>query len=290
MKRTFITRKITALAAIAVLATIGTTTASAQIIWTGAANDGLYSDGNNWQGDAPPADNGYQDKGAEFNTGTATITVPNGQTVSGIKFDTAGWTLSASTLMAGDISSSGTGTNTLTGIFDLYNGTTNFNGYAEDTFNVATGNTLSLGGMYEGGTNAIVTGGGTLFIGSLTNPGLSAGIGGYGEAAASFGLYLGSATLQIDATEPYDTTGGAIFLTSSSSVLLLKGTAANAESYFGTEIVGQVSGGTLTAVNAGNGYAEVTDAAAVVPEPTTIAYLLTGGIGLILIARRRARA
>lgn len=131
--------------------------------WTGAS-DTTFSTTGNWSGGVPANDT-TTDTGVF--SGTPTVNQPSltaTRSIAGLNFQTAGWTLSGSTLTlgAGGISSAGSGTVTISAPVAV--------GVAGGTWTIGTGNTLDMSGVLSLGNAYTVNGGGTLRLsGSSAN-------------------------------------------------------------------------------------------------------------------------
>jgi len=231
--------------------------------WTGAANDGSYTNDANWQGGSAPnnADFGPQIRFGNTDPTPETITGPT-RDVQTIEFFTAGWSLDINFDDFRSITSAGAGTNRIERAA-VYPGTR--------SVSVAAGNTLEFTNeLYMRNNNVNLSGGGTLYLsgGKLT---------GYGSPE----MRINDALMRVDASDPMDP-AGTVFLNELTSILELETTnVAAVESLFGGEIQNGYGSGDLVATQVGD-YVQV---AILIPEPASLALVALGG--LVMMPRHR---
>ena len=243
------------------------TAQAADVTWNGLAGNNLWADGGNWVGGSPPVDDDFSDRAVFPNSVTpATISVPNGQSIRDIRFNSAGWDLdpvgNGQFEDIRDFSSEGAGINRV-GYFEQRN----VNSIA--LWEVASGNTLEFyEGLRQPGRTARVFGGGTLLIGSS--------IDGFGTPR----LLLEDITIRFEDNTPYNPTNGFVRFDDVTAVLELQTSVANAQSQIGDEIIDNTGLG-LQVTDIGGGFVQI----AVIPEPASVVLAMAGG--LMLLGRRR---
>jgi beta-glucanase (GH16 family) len=221
--------------------------------WIDSAGDGSFATSANWSGGVVPANNDYQDT-AIFGSPSAPrcVHVPAGRSIFGLRFETAGWSLTGSAFNdIRNVYSAGSGTNSTAQLLNQkYSG----------NWTVAPGNNLVLGGgLYQRNYNITLTGGGTLRVGSA--------ITGYGGTAGAWGVHLQDATLRVNAASPYSSTSaGAVFLEAPGARLQLLSTVASVQTLIGTRIVDGLGGG-LQVADLGGGVVEVSPASPAGSDP-----------------------
>lgn len=224
---------------------------AASITWNNGTGDGSFATGANWNGGVAPASNDWQDTAAFGASATPrTVIVPAARSILGLRFETAGWTVSGSAFTdLRHLYSAGSGTNTVS---------SSLNQKYAGTWTVNPGNTLVLGaGLYERSYNITLTGGGTLRVASA--------IGGYTGTVGAWGIHVQDATLRVNAASPYTSgAAGAVFLDAAGAKLQLQSTVAAAQALVGTRIVDGLGAG-LQVADIGGGLVEVTPLSDPVP-------------------------
>jgi beta-glucanase (GH16 family) len=218
---------------------------SGEVAWTGGAGDGVYQTGGNWNTGNAPSNNDWQHIAVFGSPSTSTtVNLTSNRSVKGLRFDSAGWTLSGSSFSnIGPIESGGSGTNTIgSGLSLKYN----------RTWTVQTGNQLHLmGSLYMRNYSITLTGGGYL---RLTNS-----LGGYGSG--TWGIELEDALLQIDKASLFSggtSSNAAIWLTHPDSALVFAGTVSQANSYISNGTIVDMTGLGLDVMSdSGGNYVQV---------------------------------
>jgi autotransporter-associated beta strand protein len=153
--------------------------APAQFVWTGFAGDGKWGTGNNWSGHvAPSPADGLDDLIFQPGAGTTTLTNNIGSSASPLRINSISFSgnnftfaIGSQPIILGTTSSSSGTTGTITvnnGLTEAINlaMTLGGNGSGQQTFNVGTGATLTIGGQLSGtaGAGWTKTGTGTMVL------------------------------------------------------------------------------------------------------------------------------
>ncbi|XHR31258.1 MAG: beta strand repeat-containing protein [Chthoniobacteraceae bacterium] len=266
-------------------------TNAATLTWNGTSTD--FESATNWGGTAPTSDlttNIALFTGAV--TGNApTITVS--RSISGLDFESAGWTLGGSsgkvlTIGASGIVSVGSGTNTISA---------NVAVGAAQTWSISAGNTLLVSGTLTGssaltlgGTGTLVLGASNSYAGAVAVNSGTLRLGSSQTFSSTVTIGGGSSTAVLDLAAYKLTLGTGKTLTiNSSGTLLLSNTTSGVTS----GIVGNVavnSGGIIQVTNnvnsnaANNIYGDVTlNSGATISSNSTTANGATGYLGRITI-------
>ena len=244
-------------AAIAVLAMTSFQAGGAERAWVGGNGGGPtdWDRKQNWSSNNTP---GASDTAVFAGAVAASQpTVNKASSVLGIAFKSSGWTIGSGntlTVNAGGINASATGTNTVNSAISLG---------AAQTWSVASGGTLVVGGVIGGGNSLTKDGAGTL---SLS-----------GANTYSGGTILNAGTIQFSAANRLSTTGA---ITLNGGTLNLGGFAQSTSGNV-TIAGGTISNGTLTKTGGTyalqSGTASVTLAGTVGAEKTTASTMTLSG-------------
>ena len=245
---------------------------AATVTWTGddVGDPTNWAVGANWDTGQPPADDDYSDIAAFTENAAAnkTPTLAGTREVNRIEFDNStGWQIGGSQIAAKSLSSTGVGTNRINS-FSGKNSTVQIN--------VGVGNVLELRLIYQdnGGSNMVLSGGGTLVLETKIN-GWSANL--------DFSISDGLLRVEDDWTyRPIGSDNRKTYLTSEDAVLELQTTVSAAENLITNgQIVDNTGMGGLAVTDMGNGYVQI----AAIPEPASLILLAAGG--LLIASRRR---
>lgn len=231
-----------------VLAFMPMTVQAVDCYWTNASGDGIYTNTANWNPNALPQTTDYTADVVIFGTqgGTPTtvtrINYSNPSWVSDqnmlhVKFDTAGWTFTSTTIKnLKTLKSYGLGTNTV----DFY-----WEQKDNQTWLIGEGNMLYLAkSFYARGQVVTLTGGGTVYC--------SAPFGGY--SSGSFGIKVKGVTLKINGTTP-SSAAGVVWIDSQEARFQLKTSVTAAKNLIGSKVFDNVGFG-LKVTDVGGGYVE----------------------------------
>ncbi|MDA3874942.1 MAG: PEP-CTERM sorting domain-containing protein [Kiritimatiellae bacterium] len=233
-----------------------------------ASSDYSWTTGLNWVGNTAPdnADYGPTVQFTDTYVGNQTPNVDGSRQVQVVKFiNSVGWSITGSQLTLREINSSGSGTNTMNNVKTW--------GGGNNAWTVTTGNTLELNTLYLDNTRRLtLSGGGTLAMNSA--------IGGW---SSDRNIYVNDVTLNVDASYVFSSTSAKVYMNDVTGSIILKNTAAQLTTWIGNGTIVDNTTIGLSAADIGGGYAQVS----VIPEPSTGAILILGGLGLFYLLRCR---
>ncbi len=242
----------TALATVAICGVVQQRAQAADVFWTNATGDGVYTNTANWNPPVLPQTTDYSSDVVVFGEqgGTPHVverlnygnpswaTTPN---LCHLRFDTAGWTFNSGSNIKNlkVVKSFGAGTNTVGFLWEQQ---------GSQTWVIGSGNTLYLEkAFYCRASEITIVGGGTLHLASWFT-----GFGG----DYVYGLILQDVTVRVDAARPAQVSNGKVWLNSSSAKLQLKTTVADARNIIDIRVYDNIGSG-ITVTDIGDSYVEM---------------------------------